>query len=397
MGTLDTKGKEYAYLRDRIRERGVEVLLIDAGILGEPLTEPDVTRQEVAAAAGVDVEALAAARDRSAAIEAMSRGAAEIVLRLHAEGRFDAIGALGGTGGTALATYAMQRLPIGVPKLMVSTAASGDTQRYFGPTDVTMMYSVVDIAGLNTILKQILSNAAGALVGMATETAPPPGEARPLILASMFGVTTPCVTVARERLEQLGYEVLVFHQVGLGGQSLEEVVKTGTVAGVLDITTGGLADEIGGGIWPDGPERIQTAGRLGVPQVVSLGGLDFVTIGPPEPLPPRFAGRTLYIHDNVLAATRPTPEESRQVAAVLARKLNAATGPTVLFVPLRGVSVLSTEGAVLQDAEADDALFSTLRGQIDPAKVEVHEVDADINDPQFALAMAERLHELIAR
>jgi uncharacterized protein (UPF0261 family) len=396
VGTLDTKGKEYAYLRDRIRERGVDVLLIDAGILGEPLTEPDVTRQDVAAAAGADVQLLADARDRSAAIEAMSSGAAEIVLRLHAEDRFDAIGALGGTGGTALATHAMQRLPVGVPKLMVSTAASGDTSRYFGPVDVTMMYSVVDIAGLNTILTRILVNAAGALVGMATGTAPQPGEVRPLIVTSMFGVTTPCVTVARERLEELGYDVLVFHQVGLGGRSLEEVVKTGSVVGVLDVTTSGLADEIGGGIWPAGPERLEVAGRLGVPQVVSLGALDFVTIGPPEPLPARFAGRPLYVHDNVLAATRTTPAECRRIAAALARKLNAATGPTALFVPLRGLSVLSTEGQVLHDPEADDALFSALRELVDRSKVEVREVDAEINDPQFALAMAERLHELVA-
>jgi uncharacterized protein (UPF0261 family) len=397
IGTLDTKGNEYAYLRDRIHERGVDVLLVDAGILGEPLTEPDVTRQEVAAAAGVDVQALADARDRSAAIEAMSRGAAEVVLGLHAEGRFDAIGALGGTGGTTLATHAMQRLPIGVPKLMVSTAASGDTARYFGPVDVTMMYSVVDIAGLNTILTGILVNAAGALVGMATATAPPPFEERPLIVASMFGVTTPCVTVARERLEELGYEVLVFHQVGLGGHSLEEVVKTGSVVGVLDVTTSGLADEVGDGIWPAGPERVEVAGRLGIPQVVSLGALDCVVIGPPEPLPARFAGRPLYVHDNVLGATRPTPDESRQIAATLARKLNAATGPTVLYVPLRGLSMISTEGQVLADAEADQALFSTLRELVDRSKVEVHEVETELNDPQFALAMAERLHELVAR
>jgi uncharacterized protein (UPF0261 family) len=396
VGTLDTKGNEYAYLCDRIRERGVDVLLIDAGILGEPLTEPDVTRQEVAAAAGADVETLAEARDRSAAIKAMSCGAAEVVLRLHSEGRFDAIGALGGTGGTTLATHVMQRLPIGVPKLMVSTAASGDTSRYFGPVDVTLMYSVVDIAGLNTILTGILVNAAGALVGMATRPVTPPGEGRPVIVASMFGVTTPCVTVARERLEELGYEVLVFHQVGLGGHSLEEVVKTGAVAGVLDVTTSGLADEIGGGIWPAGPDRLEVAGSLGVPQVVSLGALDCVVIGPPEPLPARFAGRPLYVHDNVLGATRPTPDECRRIAATLARKLNAATGPTVLFVPLRGLSVLSTEGQVLEDAEADEALLSTLRELVDRSKVEVHEVDTELNDPQFALAMAERLHELVA-
>jgi uncharacterized protein (UPF0261 family) len=396
IGTLDTKGKEYAFLRDRIRERGVEVLLIDAGILGEPLTEPDVTRQEVAAAAGADVQALADARDRSAALEAMSNGAAEIVLRLHAEDRFDAIGALGGTGGTVLATYAMQRLPVGVPKLMVSTAASGDTSPYFGPVDVTMMYSVVDIAGLNTILTRILVNAAGALVGMATATEPPPGKDRPLIVASMFGVTTPCVTVARERLEELGYEVLVFHQVGLGGRSLEEVVKTGAVAGVLDITTSGLADEVGDGIWPAGPERLEAAGRLGIPQVISLGALDVIVIGPPEPLPERFAGRPIYLHNEVLAATRPTPEECRQIGAILARKLNAATGPSVLFMPLRGLSMLGTEGQPFHDPEADEALFATLRELVDRSKVEVHEVDAEINDPHFALAMAERLHELLA-
>jgi len=396
LGTLDTKGREYAYLRDRIRERGVDVLLVDAGVLGEPLTEPDVTRREVAAAAGVDVQALADAHDRSEAIEAMSRGAAEVVLRLHAEGRFDAIGALGGTGGTTLATHAMQRLPVGVPKLMVSTAASGDTSRYFGPVDVTMMYSVVDIAGLNTILTRILVNAAGALVGMATAAAPQPVEARPLIVASMWGLTTPCVTVARERLEELGYEVLVFHQVGLGGRSLEEVVKTGAVVGVLDVTTTELSDEVGGGIWPAGPERLEVAGRLGIPQVVSLGALDLVTIGPPEPLPERFAGRPIYVHNDVLAATRTTPDEYREIGALVARKLNAATGPTVLYVPLRGLSMLTTEGQVFHDPEADEALFRTLRELVDRSRVELHEVDAEINDPQLALAMAERLHELVA-
>ncbi len=395
VGTLDTKGKEYAYLRDRLRERGVDALLVDAGILGEPVVEPDVTREEVAAAAGVDVDVLAGARDRSAALEAMSRGAGEIVLGLHAEGRLDAIGALGGTGGTTIAAHVMQRLPIGVPKLIVSTAASGDTSPYFGPVDVTIMHSVVDVAGSNSILARILVNAAGALAGMATAAAIPPVEERPLIVASMFGVTTPCVTVARERLEELGYEVLVFHQIGLGGQSLEAVVETGAVAGVLDVTTSGLADEAGGGTWPAASERVEVAGRLGIPQVVSLGGLDIVAIGPPEPLPERFAGRPIYLHNEVLAATRPTPAESRQIGAALAGKLNAAVGPTALFVPLRGLSMLSTEGAVLHDPEADDALLASLRELVDRSSVEVHEVDAELNDPQFALAMAERLHELV--
>ena len=399
VGTLDTKGTEYAFFRDRIRECGVDVLLIDAGILGEPLTEPDVTRQEVAAAAGADVAALADARDRATAIATMGRGAAEVVCRLHAEGRLDAIGALGGSGGTTLATKAMRALPVGVPKLMVSTVASGETRPYVGSVDVTMMYSVVDVAGVNRISARIMANAARALAGMATGTESPPGDEKPLIVASMWGITTPCVTTARERLEQLGYDVLVFHQTGTGGKAMEELMATGLVDGVLDVTTTELADELAGGIWACGPERLETAGRLGIPQVVSLGALDVIVIsatGLPDPLPDRFGGRPIYLHDELLAATRATPEECRELAAVIARKLNAATGPTVLFVPLRGLSLLSTDGQVLHDPKGDDALFSVLRELIDRSKVEMHEVDLDINDSRFGLAMADRLHELLA-
>ncbi len=399
VGTLDTKGTEYAFFRDRIRECGVDVLLIDAGILGEPLTEPDVTRQEVAAAVGADVAALADARDRATAIATMGRGAAEVVCRLHAEGRLDAIGALGGSGGTTLATKAMRALPVGVPKLMVSTVASGETRPYVGSVDVTMMYSVVDVAGVNRISARIMANAARALAGMATGTESPPDDEKPLIVASMWGITTPCVTTARERLEQLGYDVLVFHQTGTGGKAMEELMATGLVDGVLDVTTTELADELAGGIWACGPERLETAGRLGIPQVVSLGALDVIVIsatGLPDPLPDLFGGRPIYLHDELLAATRATPEECRELAAVIARKLNAATGPTVLFVPLRGLSLLSTDGQVLHDPKGDDALFSVLRDLIDRSKVEMHEVDLDINDSRFGLAMADRLHELLA-
>ncbi len=396
VGTLDTKGREYALLRDRIRARGVDVLLIDAGILGGPLTEPDVTRQEVATAAGADVQDLADAGDRGAAIAAMGRGAGEIVSRLHLEGRFDAIGALGGTGGTALATHAMRRLPVGVPKLMVSTVASGDTSPYVGSVDVTMMYSVADIAGLNRISVRILANAAGALVGMATEPMPVLDHVRPLIVASMWGVTTPCVTAARERLEEHGYDVLVFHQTGTGGGSMEELMKSGLVEGVLDVTPTELVGELAGGVWPAGPERLEVAGRLGIPQVVSLGGLDLIHIGPPDPLPERFRSRWIYRHDEHIAAARTTSDESALLAKVIARKLNAATGPVALFVPLRGFSPLSVPGAEFCDAAADLALVEGLRELIDPSRVEVHEVECDINDPALAHAMAERLHELIA-
>ena len=398
VGTLDTKGREYGFLVDRIRERGVDVLVVDAGILGEPLIEPDVTRQEVAAAAGADVQALADARDRPTAIETMGRGAAAVVRRLHAEGRLDAIGALGGTGGTAIATRAMRALQVGVPKLMVSTVASGDTSHYVGTTDLTMMHSVVDVAGINRISARIFTNAARALAGLAARTDSLPVAEKPLVVASMWGVTTPCVTTARERLEELGYDVLVFHQTGIGGRSMEDLIAAGVVDGVLDVTPTELADELVGGIWSSGPERLETAGRLGIAQVVSLGALDVIAIsstGLPDPLPERFRDRPIYVHDELMVATRATPDECRELAAVIARKLNAATGPTVLFVPLHGLSLLTVEGQVLYDAESDEALFSTLRERVDRTKVEIHEVDANLNDPAFALAMAERLHELL--
>jgi uncharacterized protein (UPF0261 family) len=395
IGTLDTKGLEYAYLRDRIREHGVDVILVDAGIVGEPLAEPDVAREEVASAAGADVAALAAAGDRGVAVETMARGAAEVAKRLHAEGRLDAIGALGGSGGSALATHAMRQLPIGVPKLMVSTVASGDTSPYVGSVDVTMMYSVVDIAGVNQISARIMSNAAGALAGMAKATVPPLGDERPLVVASMFGVTTPCVTTARERLEELGYEVLVFHQTGAGGGSMEELIKAGFAAGSLDVTTTEFCDSVAGGVLAAVPDRLESAGARGVPQVVSLGALDMVNFGPMDSVPARYRDRNLYVHNPTITLMRTTPDECREIAAIIARKLNAATGPTVLFVPLRGVSMIATEGQPFHDPEADEALFGTLRELVDTTTVEVHELDADVNDPAFALAMADRLHELI--
>jgi len=395
VGTLDTKGHEYGYLRDRLVELGLQVILVDAGVVGEPFVQPDISRAEVAAAAGADVAALAAAGDRGAAVETMARGAAAVAVRLHAEGRLDAIGALGGSGGSAIATTAMRALPIGVPKLMVSTVASGDTSPYVGSVDVTMMYSVVDIAGVNQVSARIMSNAAGALAGMARATVPDLGETRPLIVASMFGVTTPCVTVGRERLEELGYEVLVFHQTGAGGGSLEELIKTGHIVGSFDATTTEFCDAVVGGVLAAVPDRLESAGRAGIPQVVSLGALDMVNFGPEASVPERFRGRNLYVHNPTITLMRTTPDECREIAQLIARKLNAATGPTELFIPLRGVSVIATEGQVFYDPEADAALFETLRAEVDPAKVVLHELELDVNDPEFALAMANRLHELI--
>jgi uncharacterized protein (UPF0261 family) len=393
LGTLDTKGIEYDFLRDHLREAGVEVTLIDAGIIGEPKATPDITREEVARAAGEDVEALASAGDRGAAVAAMARGAGEIVRNLHDEGRLDGIIAIGGSGGSALATQAMRVLPVGMPKLMVSTVASGDTRPYVGESDVTMMYSVVDIAGINQISSRILSNAAGAVAGMAKAPIPEVGEEKPLIGATMFGVTTPCVDAARERLEELGYEVLVFHATGAGGLSMEALVRDGFITAVLDTTTTELADDLVGGVLSAGPDRLEAAGELGVPQVVSLGALDMVNFGPPETVPKEFDGRLFYEHNPTITLMRTTPEENAELGRRIATKLNAATGPVTLFVPLGGVSLIDTEGQVFYDPEADKALFDALRENL-AENVEVRETDRDINDPSLAREMADRLHEL---
>jgi uncharacterized protein (UPF0261 family) len=257
------------------------------------------------------------------------------------------------------------------------------------------MYSVVDVAGINRISARILTNAAGALVGMARATVPPLGEERPLVVASMFGVTTPAVTTARERLEELGYEVLVFHQTGAGGGSLEELIKAGFIAGSLDVTTTEFCDLVAGGVLAAVPDRLESAGRLGIPQVVSLGALDMVNFGPLETVPERYRERNLYVHNPTITLMRTTPEECREIATLIARKLNAATGPTELFIPLKGVSMIAVEGQVFHDPVADAALIETLRAEVDASKVVIHELDTDVNDPVFALAMADRLHELI--
>jgi uncharacterized protein (UPF0261 family) len=395
VGTLDTKGIEYGFLRDRVREAGADVLLVDCGVLGEPQIGADVPREEVARAGGADHGELARAGDRGAAVDAMGRGAAAVLAGLQTEGRLDGVAAVGGSGNSSIAAQAMRDLPVGVPKLIVSTVASGDTRPYVGAVDVTMMYSVVDIAGINQISAQILTNAAGAIAGMAKARVPPLGGERPLIGATMFGVTTPCVTRARERLEELGYEVLVFHATGTGGQSFEALATGGYLVGALDATTTELADDLVGGVLSAGPDRLEAVGRTGIPQVVSLGALDMVNFGPRDTVPERFEGRNLYVHNPTITLMRTTPEEMAELGRRIARKLNGAAGPTVLFVPLRGVSAIDVEGQPFHDAEADAALFAALRDGIDASKVELHEVDADVNDPAFATAMADRLHELI--
>jgi uncharacterized protein (UPF0261 family) len=395
LGTLDTKGHEYAYVREQLAARGVGVLVIDAGLF-EPLgLAPDISRFEVARAAGADTGSLVKDGDRGRAVTAMGRGAAAVVRELHVRGRLDGVLALGGGGGSSIAARAMQALPVGVPKLLASTLASGDTRPYVGAVDITMMYTVVDISGINQISARILANAAGAIAGMVQSPAvdPEPGG-RPLLAASMFGVTTPCVTAARQWLEERGFEVLVFHQTGTGGQSMEEVVRAGFIRGVLDVTTTELADELVGGVMPAHPGRLAAAGAAGLPQVVSLGALDMVNFGPRATVPGRFSGRVFSVHNPEVTLMRTTAGECAQLGRRLAGKLNAATGPTAVFVPLRGVSGIDAEGQPWHDPGADEALFRALREGL-AGTVELHELDLHINDPAFATAMAARLDELV--
>ena len=392
IGTLDTKGEECAFLRARLTDAGCQVVVMDAGILGKPRIPPDIPREEVARAVGTELTSLVGSADRSKAIETMSRGAAEVVRRLYEQRRVDGIIGIGGSNGSTLVSTAMGSVPLGVPKLMVSTMAAGDTRPYVGTMDLTMMYSVVDLAGLNSVSERVLANAAGAVAGMARSAVDsmPITKSKPSIGATMYGVTSGAVTAARQVLERRGYEVLGFHATGSGGRAMEALMKAGQLAGVLDITTTELADELVGGMLSAGPDRLETAGSLGLPQVVSVGALDMVTFGPIDTVPGRFRGRQLYQHNPTITIMRTTVEECAQLGRIIADKLNRAKGPVAVFIPLSGVSAFSTAGAVFYDPEADRALFDALRQELDP-RIERIEMGAAINDSAFGRAMAERI------
>ncbi len=397
LGTLDTKGAELAYLRDRLDGEDVDVLLIDVGTGGPPTVAPDVTREEVARAGGIDLDALVAAGDRGASVSAMGEAAAALLVALHAEGRLLGVLAAGGTGNSSIAATAMQALPIGVPKLLVSTVAAGDTTPYVGAVDLTMMAAVTDVAGVNSISARILANAAGAIAGMVRAQPVELGDGRPLVAASMFGVTTAAVEAARTVLEAEGYEVLTFHATGAGGRALERLAAGGFLAGVLDLTTTELADDLVGGVLTAGPDRLTAAGAAGLPQVVSVGALDMVNFGPRASVPERFADRQLLVHNPTVTLMRTTPQESAELGRRVAAKLAAATGETTLFLPLRGISAVDVEGGPFRDPEADDALFAALREGLAGSRVDMVELDLEINDDAFARTMAERLHAQIGR
>ncbi len=389
LGALDTKGAEYGFVKRCIEARGHKTLLIDVGVLGPPVVEPDVSRREVAEAAGVDLDELVARHDRGAAVAAMARGARALAAKLHAEGRFEAIMALGGGGGTSVACGAMRALPLGVPKVMVSTVAGGDVSGYVGVKDVVMVPSIVDVAGVNRISREVFARAAGAVCGM-LEAEVPAGDDRPLVAASMFGNSTPCVEAAKAILEEAGYEVFVFHATGTGGRTMESLVEAGLVAGVLDVTTTEWADELVGGVLAAGPGRLEAAARGGVPAIVTPACLDMVNFWAPETVPQQFEGRRFYPHNPNITLMRTTPDECRRLGEILAEKVNLSTGPVTVLIPLGGLSMIDAPDGPFWWPEANRALFESLKRSL-REDVRVIEMDHNVNDPEFARACAEEL------
>lgn len=389
-GTFDSKGTEFSYVRDLIESLGVNTLTIHSGVF-EPAFIPDVSNEEVAKAAGYDIKTLADKKDRAWATEILSIGMEKLIPQLFKEGKFDGIISFGGSGGTSLVTPAMRALPIGVPKVMVSTMASGNTTQYVGTSDIVMIPSVVDVAGLNSISTTIFQNAVFAIVGMVTNDKKIVQEEKPLIGATMFGVTTPCINAAKTYLEQRGYEVLVFHATGIGGRSMEDLINAGFIKGVLDLTTTEWCDEVVGGVLNAGPHRLEAAALNQIPQVVSVGALDMVNFGPFDTVPPQFAKRNLYKHNPTVTLMRTTAEENKEIGRKIAEKLNMATGKTALFLPLKGVSLIDVEGQPFYGPDEDAALFDTLRNNVNKNVVELIEMDTDINDVSFAEAAAQKL------
>ena len=396
-GTFDTKGKEFLYVKELIEELGLKTYMINTGVFNSEI-EVDVSNKEIAKEAGYDIEDIVSRRDRAMATEALSKGMELLIPRLYAEGKFDGIISFGGSGGTSLVTPAMRALPIGVPKMMVSTMASGNVSQYVGTSDIIMMPSIVDVAGLNKISKTIFKNAVLAIagmVGMADKIKEVEEDEKPLIAATMFGVTTPCVDFAKEYLEERDYEVLVFHATGTGGKTMESLIDAGFFKGVLDITTTEWCDEIVGGVLGAGPNRLEAAGRNHVPQVVSVGALDMVNFGPIDTIPEKFKSRNLYKHNPTVTLMRTTVEENIKFGQKIAEKLNASFGKTVLILPLKGVSMIDAPGQPFYGSKEDEALFDTLKNNIDKDKVNIVEMDNNINEKAFAQRAAEELIKML--
>jgi uncharacterized protein (UPF0261 family) len=399
IGAFDTKGPEYEFLCDMIRHEGAAIRTVNTGVMGSTdLFLVDIEADEVARAAGHDLATLRASGDRGHAMQAMADGAAAVVRRLYSEGRLGGIIGMGGSGGSSVVTAAMRALPVGVPKVCVSTVAGGDTSAYVGLKDVTLIPSITDVAGLNRISRMILTRAAGAIVGMVNAELTESRDDRPIIAASMFGNTTECVDRCRELLDAAGYEVLVFHATGTGGRTMESLIDEGLVDACLDITTTEWADTICGGVFDAGDDRLSAPGRRGIPHLIVPGCIDMANFGPLDTVPEKYRGdeRLFYQWNPSVTLMRTNVEENRRMGEAFAEKANAAQGPVAFLIPLRGVSILDGDGQPFCDREADEAMFSTLRASL-RSDIPIVELDANINDPTFASKAVEMMLDLIRR
>ncbi|MBK8027605.1 MAG: Tm-1-like ATP-binding domain-containing protein [Chloroflexi bacterium] len=394
VGALDTKGEDFSYVKALIEAGGAQVLTVDFGVMGEPAYPPDVGRAEVAQAGGGDLAALASGDHKDLAMRTMADGLAVVVRRLYDEGRLDGILGMGGGGGTSIATTAMRALPVGVPKVMVSTLAGGDVHEYAGLKDITFMPSIVDVAGLNRISRRIYANAAGAILGMVQVEAPVASADKPILTASMFGNTTTAVGHARGLFEAAGYEVLVFHATGVGGRTMESLIADRYVTGCFDLTTTEIADHVCGGVLDAGPDRMMAAARAGIPTILAPGCVDMANFGGIETVPEKYRGRNLYQWNPNITLLRTNVEENARMGEMIAAAANASTGPVAVLLPLKGVSMLDSEGGAFWDPEADAACFDAIRRGLKPS-ISLVEMDANINDPAFSGKCAETLLNLL--
>lgn len=390
VGALDTKGEEFAYVKALIKKKRLSTLVIDFGVLGEPAFKPDISREAVAAAGGGDLALYRYGEHKDEAMRVMANGLAVVVRQLYDVGKLDGILGMGGSGGTSIATAAMRTLPVGVPKLMVSTIAGGDVSAYAGTKDITFMPSIVDVAGFNRISRTIYTNAAGAIAGMVGMAAPEAAEAKPLIVASMFGNTTKSVDHARSVMERNGYEVLVFHATGTGGKTMESLIADGYITASMDITTTELADEVCGGVLSAGPTRCMAASKAGIPAVLAPGCVDMANFWGIDTVPEKFKGRNLYQWNPNVTLLRTNVEENIKMGEMIAAAANAATAPVAIVLPLKGVSMLDSEGGQFWDPAADRACYAAIKQNLKP-DIPVIELDHNINDPEFADKVAETL------
>jgi uncharacterized protein (UPF0261 family) len=396
VGALDTKGAEYQFVRDLLIDLGHETILVDFGVLGDPPYRPDITNDEVASAVGESLADLRRGQDKTTAMRVMADGLAVIVSDLYGQGRLGGILAMAGSGGTSIAATAMRALPTGVPKVMVSTIAAGDIAPYVGIRDITMMPSVVDIAGVNTISRRIYANAAGAISGMVGVRIPEGGGEKPLVTASMFGNTTECVSRARESLESAGYEVLVFHATGVGGRTMEGLIDDGYITANLDITTTELADEVCGGVLSAGPGRLLASARAGIPTLLAPGCVDMANFWGRASVPEKYQDRNLYEWNPNVTLMRTDVDENRLIGEMIANAANESTAPIAILLPLNGVSQLDSPGGQFWDPQADAACFQAIKDHLDPG-IPVVEMENNINDPAFAEKAVEMLLDLIGK